>query len=843
MNFSGKKVKVYDEKFGRVDVCGASALKLTCTVKPKELTMLYAEVGSFEADAENSVEIEFCGQSVEKYGELTVQLVYADGTVLFSYRYDVLCQKSRYNIPFFCPKKGLYTIKFLFGSTEQSIIISDLSAKNMGNTKLSTLESGVRMCDGNWKSFELADKSEISQIKCLMDITMADGYLYAIGGGNLYVLEADASGTAPRLVGMLENLGSVRQIVVIPNKNAVAVTARQDGVYMIDVTDKCMPKIVGRYDSLEFATGVDVSGNYMFVTNRVFGTEIVDIRNIKNPVFCSSIKGGEAQSCYADGKYLYIGYWAERYVGIYDVLDVYHVKKLSEAKLDGKGDGVFVHKNILYAATGQHWHDGLTDCDVGKGMGNGMEIFDISNKNEPVQLSGMKIDGRYFYMFNDTWKVRIAEDKTVGKIYAYWFNAYVGIYVCDVTNPANPLRICHITVKIEKGSPNYDISTHQKIPFALFPYDINDHLQSPVVGIALAEGVMYIAANETGLHMYRDSYKSSIAHNVVEKRQFKEENRGKKTEDTIDGALSVFRCGGQVYAAAVQDGYVYAACGLDGLCILDTDLRLIKKAVDCGIVSDVKLNEGYLYSANGSDGLKIYECKGDELRCIGEYISYDENGINPVKQILLSPNANFALLHSGAAYTEIVDLRNKNAPIRINRFSAVGLMYYRQLSSTLIANRYAAATWHLGEMLWFDFGLDDGNEPIIIRDDIKNRFSMDGCYCGFNDSKIAVLAEDSLIFYDPTDKTIKDVNALPRYTVKDLNGKIVNVRGKAICKNNILYLSERATGVFSIIDVSDIKNPILMQRYVINGSPDVAYAGDGYVLLPAGHSGLIKYTI
>lgn len=46
---------------------------------------------------------------------------------------------------------------------------------------------------------------------------------------------------------------------------------------MIDLADRTAPTLLSHYDSIEFAAGVAVSGDYALVAQRWFGVEIFDI--------------------------------------------------------------------------------------------------------------------------------------------------------------------------------------------------------------------------------------------------------------------------------------------------------------------------------------------------------------------------------------------------------------------------------------------------------------------------------------------------------------------------------------------------------------------------------------
>ena len=74
----------------------------------------------------------------------------------------------------------------------------------------------------------------------------------------------------PRPVATLEGLGRVRQIIV--ESGIAYITSREDGLFIVDVSDSAKPKLIGRHDTIEFATGICKSGDVLFAACRTFPT-------------------------------------------------------------------------------------------------------------------------------------------------------------------------------------------------------------------------------------------------------------------------------------------------------------------------------------------------------------------------------------------------------------------------------------------------------------------------------------------------------------------------------------------------------------------------------------------
>ena len=59
----------------------------------------------------------------------------------------------------------------------------------------------------------------------------------------------------PKPIGKLTGLGNVRQIVVARFRLAY-IGSREDGLFVVDVSDPSLPRLIGRHDTIEFATGL-----------------------------------------------------------------------------------------------------------------------------------------------------------------------------------------------------------------------------------------------------------------------------------------------------------------------------------------------------------------------------------------------------------------------------------------------------------------------------------------------------------------------------------------------------------------------------------------------------------
>ena len=56
---------------------------------------------------------------------------------------------------------------------------------------------------------------------------------------------------------------------------------------------------------------------------------------------------------------------------------------------------------------------------------------------------------------------------------------------------------------------------------------------------------------------------------------------------------------------------------------------------------------------------------------------------------------------------------------------------------------------------------------------------------------------------------------------------------------DIMVLSNRAEGIISLYDVSELTSPVLIAEIYTNGLPDIAAYYDGKVYVPVGQYGLL----
>ncbi len=151
-----------------------------------------------------------------------------------------------------------------------------------------------------------------------MDVAAVGEHLFAIGQGRLTVLAGARRGDVTR-IGDLEGLGNTRQIAV--SRGYALITAREDGLFVVDVREPARPRLVAHYDTAELATGIAVAGEIAAVANRFAGVELLDVSRPEAPRYLATVRVGEAQSVAFHGSWLFAGTWSEKALAVIDVRD------------------------------------------------------------------------------------------------------------------------------------------------------------------------------------------------------------------------------------------------------------------------------------------------------------------------------------------------------------------------------------------------------------------------------------------------------------------------------------------------------------------------------------------
>jgi hypothetical protein len=638
-----------------------------------------------------------------------------------------------------------------------------------------------------------------------MDAAVEGDTLYVIGRGSLHA--ADISDpAAPRIVGRLTGLGNTRQIEV--HRGVAYVTAREDGLFLVDITKPDSPARLCHYDTIELATGIALSGDVAFVACRTAGVELVDVSDPGQPVHLSTVRTGEAQSVCARNGVLYAGVWGSRELVICDVGDPYRPAVISRTPLDGYGDGVAVRGKHCFVATGHHargWRYRDGDASPQFGAGHGLEIFDVSDPAEPVFVSRVKTR-RFYRIGMDMWDVMVAGD------YAFLGDTYNGAFVVDVSEIEKPRFVGHLQLAPVPGTVD-GLATGERLP-------------APVGGIALAKDTLYVAGAWTDLHV--------VDATGMARAPRDEPAPGPKIPPErpshADPRFRVYRPAGQVHGVAFLGDTALVAAGAAGLhaVALWPEIERLRVFATRGFARDVDVHGDRAYVAEASGGLSIWRRDDDAgLRRLGRY--RPERG--GVAQVVVPPPGRYALLHVGQNELQIVDVSDPREPALVLTERHLGLFYTFPLTRDLLDDRYAACLWHASGYRWYD--LYGGPKPVYSGDHFAMRANAaDG---------MGVLGDRALLVWRGKYALVARDERRPPEELAFHGVRGHRLSGKPTIDGTTLYLSNRVRGTIKAVDISRIESPRLLADIQLDEHPGPVVVHNGVPVIPAGYQGLLVW--
>jgi len=630
-----------------------------------------------------------------------------------------------------------------------------------------------------------------------MDVTIEGKHAYAIGNRSLHVLDISEPGK-PYPVGKIGGLGRVRQIVV--NAGIAYITSREDGLFIVDVRDSKKPTLISHFDTIEFATGVCISGDVFFVACRSFGVELIDVSNPSQPRHLSTVRTGEAQSVVERNGYLYAGVWGTSEIVTVDVRNPWKPLIKSRVPLDGYGDGVDVQDDYLYAATGHHSRrkPRSKPGDPGFGRGHGLEVLNITNPAQPKPVSRVKFPPSY-NIRDDMWSVTIAND------HAFVADTHNGVFVLNVKDPLFPKFAGH------------------------WPLPKNEEEQLPgfVSGLVPSEGHLYVADGRSDLHVLTAPGMAKIP--IVED----------KTSATIpatqpaetDVPYRVYRTNGQVYGVDFAGDTAIVACGTEGVHVLNITPRFenLSQLKTAGKATDVCIAGDLIHIAEGSAGMGIYRLNSDKvLNEIGRY----RVPKNTIKQIEIPGDGTYAIVQIGVHKIHIVDLTNPAIPRKVLEDQHPGLLYGDQLMRGLVDGRYTCAFWHVSGLHWYDLKAEGG--PRYTEDNFPGRIGSGNGLIAHANKTLAITRGGYLLLDRVERRELKDV---PIYRIGSRRRHL----GKPTIADNRLYTVDRQLGLVTIADITDLKNPKLVDQFELPGNPSRAIVHQGVLIIPDGYHGLLVF--
>ena len=643
--------------------------------------------------------------------------------------------------------------------------------------------------------------SEGAGIGPCTDVKSYNGRVYAIQKicsehtGKLVVLRPDLSVCAT-----YEGIGTARQIEII--NDTAYITAREDGLWIFDVS-KEKPELICHYQTIEYATGIALYGNLAFVSCRQYGVEIIDISDPRAPKHISIVRVGEVQSATVSDNVLYCGVWGTMKVVVVDVSDPRYPRVLSEVELQGKGDGVCVKGNLLYAGTGQHGRGIATpikEDDPKYGMGNGVEIFDVSDPSAPKRVNGVLFEKGYCLTI-DMWEVAFYGNTLV-------FNDTVlGVYGL--------------------------VPETLDVKFRFLPPDAE-----PVGAVTGVTGIgkdLFVATNND-LYAARDldigaqEENRGDIHIDTSKRPFEVSGEGAELSVKYSGSFPVL-------CAVEADTAIALACVEGGVHLLDKETFELRSVIKTqGLAQTVRVYRNRLYVAEGPDGVEIFDLDGFDAKRVG--VIHDQKNIY---QLSISNSGRFLMCSLSGMGLGVFDVSDPSDVKKLYSTSTkIGLLY---------GNNFALHNHSDGTMLIFCHtdgfiytNPDKGDREfhnIKYYNEAKKRYCS---YCtgegiDTDGQNIFYSWSDGYFLLDPSRPEVTDIMAMPHQHIAE------KFKGLLSLKDNLMVACIRPYGVIWVLDISDINAPRLLAKLETSASPERALFVGGKIFIPGGRDGLLEMKL
>ena len=106
-------------------------------------------------------------------------------------------------------------------------------------------------------------------------VNIAGDLLYVGGKETLGVYSLSHDPLRPKFLGEAKDIASARQIAL--QDGMAYVTARANGIWIVDCRNPAKPFVAGHYPSTANCTGIDVAGDVCFVGGSKSGLEFIDV--------------------------------------------------------------------------------------------------------------------------------------------------------------------------------------------------------------------------------------------------------------------------------------------------------------------------------------------------------------------------------------------------------------------------------------------------------------------------------------------------------------------------------------------------------------------------------------
>ncbi|MBR3039892.1 MAG: hypothetical protein IKI20_04470 [Lachnospiraceae bacterium] len=717
--------------------------------------------------------------------------------------------KKRYYIPF-TGKKGERNVLLSFditGGNEHPVEFSDIRVADYGKEMpLAYLKTGIY----DTEEFEQIHVDYSEEAPSAVSMVAYDKYIYAIQGNCLIVYRTASLTELNRMYG----IGDADNLVMCEDGDCIYATSKEGLVTRIDISNPEEPAIKSSYITIAACYDADLYGNYAFLSCGEYGIEIVDISS-DVPKYVTVMKPAtDAKgyaSCYVANGALYAYNKGEKTVDVYDITDLNSIRYLTSIETKGAVGNVLMKSDILYIASA--------------GEVCGMELYDVANPEFPLLISMEIADGR-IDVANETASV----DLWIDGNHAYLSGGEAGLYLYDISNPAKPVRetVAYITTLV--GQPKFKNRNPED---TILPYNFMLETHGTITQCVINASGVFCLTSDMGIYQIPSSLR---AEGTPDKGEAQISAKIEKEEPEIPEGYETqfYTPEGCIYAlSAIDDRQFAAACGTEGIKVLDKQMRTICSLNTRESVKDVKVMNGLIYSAEGNGGLAIYKYENGILTETGRA---DTSRIGKTADCVeVLPDGNLALVQSGTDDYQLIDCTDPENPAIIKHptLDKTGTMLQHGICAGIVSGKYVGIA---GEerILWIyenGYTAEEGGEikAGYLKDKTGISLEEGDGFAALSNGFI-VIKEDGYSLYDIGTGEVKAKG-------NNLDGWLC---GKCVSDGDMLYVSNAKEGKFSIVDFSDPQSPKLLLKLDTDYITDLPCVVDGEIYVPLRHDGVMK---
>ena len=685
------------------------------------------------------------------------------------------------------------------------------------------------------------------------DIASVGEYLYVLLNGELIVRIGNEE------VGRLKGLGDALSVEVSNDGQRLVVVSKECGAFFVDISNPMSPKVLSHYDTLEWCYNAIIAGNCAFLCDSLFGVEIVDLTDYENPKYVGRIKNPQDSDykdlCYADG-YLYVSANGSKRVDIYNVNDMSDVRRISSVETDGYAKGMNASNGHLYIATSHYPLKNATSSVLwyGCGTGSGLDVFDISDVTRPKLVSRSKVDGRY-----NNWPGDNADVEIYGN-YALVSLMSAGTFVYDISEPSKPVLVKNINAVVGKESKLFRELPTETI---VMTYDFSEETHGGMIHSLVYQGEIYCLASDMGI------VKATLATgmNSGGVRLPKVQGNLPRGIDSDKAVKNELGCVNAV--AELSDGNLVAACGAEGIKILDKDCRVLYsynprdylvssrlgEILNTGIyakdmsgfftVKDVKVYGNYIHTAEGCAGFAIYQYADGSVTEVGRLADKAWNSY--CSSVTALDDGSLAIVQAGGNGGRylLIDCKDPSNLKALSNPATEGISgsCHRNVSIGQVGDYIAiSGNKRIGWFRW----LKEGEQNDLPEDGSKGKQEDYQVRYLKDESKLATGEWTGLTSLGPnrdeciitTAKGYKIYNPKTGAVSEEIPVEESYAKGKCVASDNYLVITRTWEGKVIVLDISNPSSPTVVTKVDTGSVTDIPCIVGDKVYVPCRHDGI-----